>query len=148
MLRDFLDCSQGQLTAHGLLSLQQVCSCALGSRKVGTRISTACAQGLNDRQLAVFFRNNHFNVLFRRGDSLYILVTDQVRRFLCQLSSAAARSCSMTDSSAVLAAGVPVREGVKLRCVPSVLASTAAAASLWSVSDRVPCEHGCLPISC
>ena len=37
----------------------------------------APAQGLNNHQLAVLFRANHFNVLFRRRDSLYVLVTDQ-----------------------------------------------------------------------
>ena len=34
-------------------------------------------QGLSDNQLACLFRNNHFNVLLRKGDSLYVLVTDQ-----------------------------------------------------------------------
>jgi hypothetical protein len=27
--------------------------------------------------LSVFFRNNHFNTLYKRGNSLYILITDQ-----------------------------------------------------------------------
>ena len=35
-------------------------------------------EGLRTRQLAVFFRNNHFNCLFKHGDGrLYLLVTDQ-----------------------------------------------------------------------
>ena len=34
-------------------------------------------QGLKPRQLAVLFRNNHFNTLFKFEDALYVLVTDQ-----------------------------------------------------------------------
>ena len=34
-------------------------------------------QGLKPRQLAVLFRNNHFNTLFKFEDALYLLVTDQ-----------------------------------------------------------------------
>lgn len=34
-------------------------------------------QGLKPRQLAVLFRNNHFNTLFKIEDALYVLVTDQ-----------------------------------------------------------------------
>jgi hypothetical protein len=36
-----------------------------------------CFQGLKPRQLAVLFRNNHFNTIFKIEDSLFILVTDQ-----------------------------------------------------------------------
>jgi hypothetical protein len=31
---------------------------------------------MRERQLAVFFRNNHFSTLFRFGGALYSLVTD------------------------------------------------------------------------
>lgn len=34
-------------------------------------------QGLKPRQLAVFFRNNHFSTAFKFDDAVYILVTDQ-----------------------------------------------------------------------
>ena len=34
------------------------------------------AQGMRERQLAVFFRNNHFSTLFRLEGALYSLVTD------------------------------------------------------------------------
>jgi len=32
---------------------------------------------LKARQLAILFRNNHFNTLFKFDDALYLLVTDQ-----------------------------------------------------------------------
>lgn len=34
-------------------------------------------QDLQDEQLCVFFRNNHFSTLYRHKDKLYLLVTDQ-----------------------------------------------------------------------
>jgi hypothetical protein len=34
-------------------------------------------EGLKEHQLAVLFRNNHFNALFKHEGSLFILVTDQ-----------------------------------------------------------------------
>ncbi len=37
----------------------------------------AVLQGLKPRQLAILFRNNHFNTLFKFEDALYLLVTDQ-----------------------------------------------------------------------
>ena len=55
-LQDFLDSTSSQLTEHGLCSLQQ---------------------GLRPNELAVFFRNNHFNTLFLHKGVLHILVTDQ-----------------------------------------------------------------------
>lgn len=33
--------------------------------------------GLADEELCVFFRNNHFNTLYKHNGELYILVTDQ-----------------------------------------------------------------------
>ena len=54
--RDFLESNSSQLTYHGITSLQE---------------------GLLEGQLAVFFRNNHFNVLLKKHGQLYILVTDQ-----------------------------------------------------------------------
>lgn len=54
--RDFLESNPSQLTVYGLSALMD---------------------GMSDQQLAVFFRNNHFNVLLRSGSGLYILVTDQ-----------------------------------------------------------------------
>lgn len=54
--KDFLEMNGSQLTVYGL-------SCLL--------------EGLVDGQLAVFFRNNHFNVILKHKGCLYILVTDQ-----------------------------------------------------------------------
>lgn len=56
LIREFLDGCPSQLTVHGLASL---------------------VEGLEGGQLAVFFRNNHFNVMYKQGGSLYLLVTDQ-----------------------------------------------------------------------
>jgi ubiquitin carboxyl-terminal hydrolase MINDY-1/2 len=56
LMRDFLEANSSQLTFRGL---------------------TALVEGLQDGQLAVLFRNNHFNVLLRYKHGLYILVTDQ-----------------------------------------------------------------------
>ncbi|BDA48380.1 probable ubiquitin carboxyl-terminal hydrolase MINDY-2 [Coccomyxa sp. Obi] len=55
LIQTFLDNTSSQLTHHGLVSLHA---------------------GLKPNQLAVFFRNNHFNTLFKYDDALYILVTD------------------------------------------------------------------------
>lgn len=55
-----MDGSSSQLTEHGLCSLQQ---------------------GLRPNELAVFFRNNHFNTLFLHKGVLHILVTDQGYEF-------------------------------------------------------------------
>jgi len=52
----WLEDSRSQLTYHGLCEL-----------------STALQQG----QLAVFFRNNHFSTLYSTGGELFLLVTDQ-----------------------------------------------------------------------
>lgn len=56
IIQDFLDSTSSQLTEHGLGSLQE---------------------GLRPNELAVFFRNNHFNTLFLHKGVLHILVTDQ-----------------------------------------------------------------------
>ncbi|KAL7188768.1 hypothetical protein ACSBR1_038596 [Camellia fascicularis] len=56
LIRDFLKNNASQLTIHGLFSLQD---------------------GLKERELCVFFRNNHFNTMFKYDDELYILATDQ-----------------------------------------------------------------------
>lgn len=56
LAREFLESNPSQLTVHGLCALQQ---------------------GLQNGQLAVFFRNNHFNVVLCQGADLFILVTDQ-----------------------------------------------------------------------
>ncbi|KAL7167390.1 hypothetical protein ACSBR2_037955 [Camellia fascicularis] len=56
LIRDFLKYNASQLTIHGLFSLQD---------------------GLKERELCVFFRNNHFNTMFKYDDELYILATDQ-----------------------------------------------------------------------
>lgn len=55
VIQAFLDNTSSQLTEHGLVSLHA---------------------GLKPNQLAVLFRNNHFNTLFKYEDALYILVTD------------------------------------------------------------------------
>jgi len=55
IIRDFLESSCHQLTQYGL---------------------TVLHEHVEDGQMAVFFRNNHFNSLVRSGDNLYLLVTD------------------------------------------------------------------------
>ncbi|KAL7595297.1 hypothetical protein Lser_V15G30104 [Lactuca serriola] len=56
VIRSFLNNNASQLTIYGLFSLQD---------------------GLKDRELCVFFRNNHFNTMFKFEGELYILATDQ-----------------------------------------------------------------------
>ena len=62
---EFLTESANQLTFHGLIELHRV---------------------VQEDELCVFFRNNHFSTIIRRADKLYILVTDygflQERRFV------------------------------------------------------------------
>lgn len=55
VIQAFLAHTSSQLTEHGLVSLHA---------------------GLKPNQLAVLFRNNHFNTLFKFQDALYLLVTD------------------------------------------------------------------------
>ena len=54
-LEDFLNSTQTQLSYHGLAELHS---------------------SMKDRELSVFFRNNHFNTLFKYKDHLYLLLTD------------------------------------------------------------------------
>ena len=54
--KDFLESNSSQLTYYGITSLQET---------------------LDEGQLAVFFRNNHFNTLLKKHGQLFILVTDQ-----------------------------------------------------------------------
>eukprot|EP00898_Chlorokybus_atmophyticus_P003953 jgi/Chlat1/4559/Chrsp29S00340 len=56
VVENFLSLTASQLTYHGLVSLYE---------------------GLKERELCVFFRNNHFNTIFKNADNLYLLVTDQ-----------------------------------------------------------------------
>ncbi|XP_019156237.1 PREDICTED: ubiquitin carboxyl-terminal hydrolase MINDY-1 [Ipomoea nil] len=56
LIRNFLKISASQLTIYGLFCLQD---------------------GLKERELCVFFRNNHFNTMFKFEGDLYILATDQ-----------------------------------------------------------------------
>ncbi|KAL8216665.1 hypothetical protein R6Q57_023502 [Mikania cordata] len=56
LIRNFLKNSANQLTIYGLFSLQE---------------------GLKERELCVFFRNNHFNTMFKLEGELYLLATDQ-----------------------------------------------------------------------
>ncbi|KAI3687500.1 hypothetical protein L1987_81197 [Smallanthus sonchifolius] len=56
LIKNFLKSSANQLTIYGLFSLQE---------------------GLKERELCVFFRNNHFNTMFKLERELYILATDQ-----------------------------------------------------------------------
>ncbi|KAI7743014.1 hypothetical protein M8C21_032679 [Ambrosia artemisiifolia] len=56
LIRNFLKNSASQLTVYGLFCLQD---------------------GLKERELCVFFRNNHFNTMFKFEGELYILATDQ-----------------------------------------------------------------------
>jgi hypothetical protein len=55
-IRHWLEETASQLTFHGIIQLHQ---------------------GLQDEQLCVFFRNNHFSTLYKHKDKLYLLVTDQ-----------------------------------------------------------------------
>uniref|UniRef100_J3MHK4 MINDY deubiquitinase domain-containing protein n=2 Tax=Oryza brachyantha TaxID=4533 RepID=J3MHK4_ORYBR len=56
LIDNFLQNTASQLTVYGLFCLQE---------------------GLNERELCVFFRNNHFNTMFKLNGSLYLLATDQ-----------------------------------------------------------------------
>lgn len=56
LIRNFLRNNASQLTVYGLFSLQD---------------------GLKERELCVFFRNNHFSTMFKLDGELYILATDQ-----------------------------------------------------------------------
>jgi hypothetical protein len=56
VVRVFMESHCSQLTPFGLMSL---------------------ADNLKEHQLAVFFRNNHFNTLFKYEGGVYLLVTDQ-----------------------------------------------------------------------
>ncbi|KAL6556339.1 hypothetical protein OROGR_005627 [Orobanche gracilis] len=56
MIRNFLKNSATQLTVYGLFCLQDK---------------------VKERELCVFFRNNHFNTMFKYEGELYILATDQ-----------------------------------------------------------------------
>lgn len=56
LIRNFLKNSASQLTIYGLFCLQD---------------------GLKERELCVFFRNNHFNTMFKLDGELYLLATDQ-----------------------------------------------------------------------
>ncbi|TMW65055.1 hypothetical protein Poli38472_009222 [Pythium oligandrum] len=55
VLEEFFASSASQLTYYGLVKLHE---------------------DLRERQLSVFFRNNHFSTLFKYDGSLYLLVTD------------------------------------------------------------------------
>ncbi|GBG84165.1 hypothetical protein CBR_g38139 [Chara braunii] len=56
VIENFLSNTASQLTYCGLFMLQE---------------------GVKERQLCVFFRNNHFNTMFKYNGQLYILATDQ-----------------------------------------------------------------------
>ena len=56
LIQEFFHQNPSQLTVFGLSSI---------------------IDGLPDRQLAVFFRNNHFNVVLKSDAGLFLLVTDQ-----------------------------------------------------------------------
>ncbi|KAI4303485.1 hypothetical protein MLD38_039108 [Melastoma candidum] len=56
LVRNFLRKSASQLTIYGLFSLQE---------------------SLKERELCVFFRNNHFSTMFKYEGELYLLATDQ-----------------------------------------------------------------------
>ncbi|KAK1947679.1 Ubiquitin carboxyl-terminal hydrolase MINDY-1 [Phytophthora citrophthora] len=55
VLEEFFNSTASQLTYYGLVKLHE---------------------GLRERQLCVFFRNNHFSTLFKFEGALYLLVTD------------------------------------------------------------------------
>ncbi|XP_010272598.1 PREDICTED: ubiquitin carboxyl-terminal hydrolase MINDY-1 isoform X1 [Nelumbo nucifera] len=56
LIRNFLRNNASQLTIYGLFCLQE---------------------GLKERELCVFFRNNHFSTMFKFNGELYLLATDQ-----------------------------------------------------------------------
>ncbi|PON64053.1 hypothetical protein TorRG33x02_274040 [Trema orientale] len=56
LIRNFLKSNASQLTFYGLFCLQE---------------------GLKERELCVFFRNNHFSTMFKFNGELYLLATDQ-----------------------------------------------------------------------
>ncbi|KAI3453639.1 hypothetical protein Pfo_010302 [Paulownia fortunei] len=56
LIRNFMKNSASQLSVYGLFCLQDK---------------------VKERELCVFFRNNHFNTMFKYEDELYILATDQ-----------------------------------------------------------------------
>uniref|UniRef100_A0A2P2M4Y4 MINDY deubiquitinase domain-containing protein n=1 Tax=Rhizophora mucronata TaxID=61149 RepID=A0A2P2M4Y4_RHIMU len=56
LVRNFLNNNASQLTFYGLFRLQG---------------------GLKERELCVFFRNNHFSTMFKYDGGLYLLATDQ-----------------------------------------------------------------------
>ncbi|KAL2235275.1 UNVERIFIED_CONTAM: Ubiquitin carboxyl-terminal hydrolase MINDY-2 [Sesamum indicum] len=56
LIRNFVNNSASQLTVYGLFCLQDK---------------------VKEQELCVFFRNNHFNTMFKYEGALYILVTDQ-----------------------------------------------------------------------
>ncbi|KAA0042808.1 hypothetical protein IC582_022308 [Cucumis melo] len=56
LIRNFLKNNASQLTFYGLFCLQE---------------------GLKERELCVFFRNNHFSTMFKLDGQLYLLATDQ-----------------------------------------------------------------------
>ncbi|XP_031404248.1 ubiquitin carboxyl-terminal hydrolase MINDY-1 isoform X3 [Punica granatum] len=56
LIRNFLKNNASQLTFYGLFCLQD---------------------GLKERELCVFFRNNHFSTMFKYEGELYLLATDQ-----------------------------------------------------------------------
>eukprot|EP00929_Paragymnodinium_shiwhaense_P084436 TRINITY_DN4513_c2_g1_i1.p1 TRINITY_DN4513_c2_g1~~TRINITY_DN4513_c2_g1_i1.p1 ORF type:complete len:436 (+),score=117.98 TRINITY_DN4513_c2_g1_i1:95-1402(+) len=55
LIKDFMDRTATQLSYEGLLALHET---------------------LNERQLAVFFRNSHFSTMLKYGGELYLLCTD------------------------------------------------------------------------
>lgn len=55
VIEEFLNSTASQLTYYGLVKLHE---------------------GVRERQLCVFFRNNHFSTLFKYDGALYLLVTD------------------------------------------------------------------------
>ncbi|KAJ3672427.1 hypothetical protein LUZ60_007148 [Juncus effusus] len=56
LIKNFLESNASQLTIYGLFCLQE---------------------GLKERELCVFFRNNHFSTMFKYNGELYLLATDQ-----------------------------------------------------------------------
>lgn len=61
VIQDFLQTSSSQLTTEGLIALQNE---------------------MKDRELAVFFRNNHFSTIFKHQNQLHLLMTDSGYRDL------------------------------------------------------------------
>ena len=71
----WLDESQAQLTYHGLCELNSTIK-GIGAHFM-IILKYELHSTIQDGELAVFFRNNHFSTVHKAKDELFLLVTDQ-----------------------------------------------------------------------